>query len=73
MRDVNELCSILTKTLEAGGVSSVAAADMLPVDEQVETIRGKTLPNSAYSKAARVQLMRLPMGAELCVQPEEMA
>ncbi len=69
MREVNELHSAL-QMLEAAA-PAVAVADGMPIDKLVESISLKTLPSSAYSKAARAQLMRLPGGAALCEQPEE--
>jgi len=70
MREIIDLHSVLTKTLEAGGLNA-AVADELPIDEQVEMIKRKTLPNSPYSRAARAQLLKLDGGAALCAQPEE--
>jgi len=70
MREINELYAILAKTLEAGGMIA-KVADSLPIDQQVEVITKKTHPSSAYSKAARSQLIRLGAGA-LCLQPEEL-
>jgi len=70
MREVIELHSILIKTLEAGRTDG-DAADMLPVNEQIDIFKRKTMPTSPYSKAARAQLAKLG-GAALCMQPEEM-
>jgi hypothetical protein len=70
MREVNELHSALFQMLEAAA-PAVAVADGMPIDKLVESIKSKTLPSSAYSKAARAQLIRLPGGAVLCAQPEE--
>lgn len=69
MREVNSLHDTLIKTLEAG-VLHEEAGDALPVDEQIDLIKQKTLPNSAYSRAARAQLHRRGLG-EICAQPEE--
>jgi len=69
MREVSELHSVLFQMLEAAA-SAVDVADKMPIAKQVESIRSKTLPSSAYSKAARVQLMLLG-AAWLCAQPEE--
>ena len=70
VREANELYFVLCQVLEAAA-PAVAVAGGMPIDKLVESIRSKTLPSSAYSKAARAQLMRLPGGAELCVPPEE--
>jgi hypothetical protein len=70
MREVNDLHSVLFRMLEAAA-PAIAVADGMPINTLVESIKLKTLPCSAYSKAARAQLMRLPGGAELCAQPEE--
>jgi hypothetical protein len=69
MREVNELHSALFQMLEAAA-PAVAVADGMPIAKQVESITSKTLPSSAYSKAARAQLIRLGAAA-LCAQPEE--
>jgi hypothetical protein len=69
MREVSELHSILFQMLEAAAPAA-DVADKMPITKQVESIRAKTLPCSAYSKAARAQLIRLG-AAELCAQPEE--
>ena len=71
MRDVIELPSVLFKMIEAAAPAT-DVADCLPIQQQIESIKAKTFPNSAYSKAARATLMRLPWGAALCAQPEEM-
>lgn len=71
MRDVIELHSVLFKMIEAGAPAT-NVADSLPLQQQIESIKAKTFPHSAYSKAARAQLMRLTGGAALCAQPEEM-
>src|SRR5215475_13227809 len=70
MREVNDLYSVLFQILEAAE-PAVAVADGMPIDKLVESITEKTLPSSAYSKAARAQLMRLPGGAAFCAKPEE--
>jgi len=70
MREVNDLYSVLSQILEAAA-PAVAVADGMPIDKLVESITEKTLPSSAYSKAARAQLMRLPGGAAFCAKPEE--
>lgn len=72
MREVADLHSVLFKMLEAGA-SAGEMADSLPVQQQIDSIKFKTLPISPYSKAARAQLFRLTGGASLCAQPEEMA
>lgn len=69
MRDVNNLYTILVRMLDAA-TPAIDVADKMPINALVESIRSKTLPSSAYSKAARAQLIRLG-AAELCVQPEE--
>jgi hypothetical protein len=69
MREVSELHSVLFQMLEAAA-PAVAVADGMPIDTLVESIKSKTLPCSAYSKAARAQLIRLGAAA-LCAQPEE--
>jgi hypothetical protein len=69
MREVNDLYSVLCKMLDAAE-PVIDVADRMPIDKQVELITSKTLPCSAYSKAARAQLIRLG-AAELCAQPEE--
>jgi hypothetical protein len=71
MREVNELHTVLFQVLEAAA-PVMSVADKIPIEKQLELIKSKTLPNSAYSKAARAQLMRLPGGAALCAAPEEM-
>jgi hypothetical protein len=69
MREVIALYSALSDMIEAAApVTDIA--DRMPIDKQVELITSKTLPSSAYSKAARVQLVLLG-AAELCAQPEE--
>ncbi len=69
MREVIALFSALSDMIEAAApVTDIA--DRMPIDKQVELITSKTLPSSAYSKAARVQLLLLG-AAELCAQPEE--
>ena len=69
MREMNDLHS--SPFPDAGGRDAVRdVADRMPIDKQVESITSKTLPSSAYSKAARAQLIRLG-AAELCAQPEE--
>jgi len=73
MREINELHSVLFKTLEVGGAIENGNADALPIGEQIETIKRKTFPNSQYSKTARAQLLKLQGGAHLCAQPEEFA
>jgi hypothetical protein len=70
MREVNDLYSVLSQILEAAAPAA-DVADRMPIAKQVESITSKTLPSSAYSKAAHAQLMRLPGGAALCAQPEE--
>jgi hypothetical protein len=70
MREVIDLHAILIKTLE-GGRTAGNAADVLPVNEQIDIFKRKTMPSSSYSKAARAQLAKLG-GAVLCLQPEEM-
>jgi hypothetical protein len=70
MRDVIELHSVLFKMIEAAAPAS-DVADSLPIQQQIESIKAKTFPSSAYSKAARATLMRLTGGAALCAQPEE--
>lgn len=70
MRDVVELHSVLFKMIEAG-TPAANVADRLPIQQQIDLIKAKTLPGSAYSKAARAQLFCLPGGAALCAQPEE--
>jgi hypothetical protein len=70
MREVNDLYSVLCQMLEAASPASVDVADRMPIATQVDLIQSKTLPSSAYSKAARAQLFRLGAG-ELCAQPEE--
>jgi hypothetical protein len=69
MREVNELYAVLCQMLEAAA-PAVAVADGMPIDKLVESITSKTRPSSAYSKAARAQMIRLG-AAELCAQPEE--
>lgn len=69
MREVNNLYSVLCEMLDAAE-PVIDVADRMPIDKQVELITSKTLPCSAYSKAARAQLIRLG-AAELCAQPEE--
>jgi hypothetical protein len=69
MREVNDLYSVLCEMLDAAE-PVIDVADRMPIDKQVELITSKTLPCSAYSKAARAQLIRLG-AAELCAQPEE--
>ena len=61
MREVNDLHSVLSQMLE----SAPPAAECRRWDAYrygARVITSKTLPSSAYSKAARVQLMRLPGG-----------
>lgn len=70
IREVSQLHTALLQTLEAGAPAANGVADKLPVNQQIELIKSKTLPSSAYSKAARAQLIRLG-AAELCAQPEE--
>jgi len=69
MREVECLHSALFQMLKAAAPAA-AVADGMPIDTLVESIKSKTLPSSAYSKAARVQLMLLG-AAWLCAQPEE--
>ena len=69
MRDVIDLHEVLSRMLDAAELS-IDVADRMPIDKQVELITSKTLQSSAYSKAARVQLMLLG-AAWLCAQPEE--
>jgi hypothetical protein len=69
MREVNDLHEVLSEMIEAAA-PVIDVADRMPIDKQVELITSKTLPSSAYSKAARVQLMLLG-AAGLCAQPEE--
>ena len=69
MREVNDLYSDLSQILEAAA-PAVEVADRMPIDKLVDSIQSKTLPSSAYSKAARAQLIRLGAAA-LCAQPEE--
>jgi len=70
MREVIELHSVLCEMLEAASPAT-NVADKMPIQKQVDLIQSKTLPSSAYSKAARAQLMRLPGGTALYVHPEE--
>jgi hypothetical protein len=72
MREVNDLCEVLWGMIEAVALGPDAVADQLPIDKQLELIIAKTLPCSAYSKAARAMLINLGAAA-LCAQPEEVA
>jgi hypothetical protein len=67
MRDVSDNFKILMDLFTVGGVHP-GAADQLPVRLQADQLRRKTLPNSAYSKAARAMLIELGV-PQLCAQP----
>lgn len=69
IREINNLHEVLARTLEAGREGG-AVADMLPIDEQIEILKDKTLPSSPYARTARAQLRRLGM-SELIASPEE--
>jgi hypothetical protein len=69
MREVGDLYEVLSQTLAVAELAG-SVADNLPIYQQVESIKAKTLPNVAYSKAARAQLVKLG-GAWVCAQPEE--
>ena len=70
MRDVEELCESLAKTLTVGaGID--AAADGLPHLDLVKQLRRKTLPDSPYSRAARAQLHYMGMSS-LAAGPEDL-
>ncbi|RWN52718.1 MAG: hypothetical protein EOS04_21140 [Mesorhizobium sp.] len=70
MREVTDLYDTLLDLI-AAGTAHPTAGDMLPVHKLKKSIKGKTMPSSRFSKAARAQLWLLPGGAELCAQPEE--
>lgn len=71
MRDVNELHTVLSKTIEAAVPATIDFADNMPIPQLIQSIKAKTFPSSPYSEAARAQLMMLPNGAALCAHPEE--
>ncbi|MES2659167.1 MAG: hypothetical protein V4689_11165 [Verrucomicrobiota bacterium] len=72
IREINDLLEVVMKMITAAEnpVMNTAAADLLPLDAQLDIIRAKTKPESPYSRAARAALIREGWG-ELCVTPEE--
>jgi hypothetical protein len=70
MRDIVLLHETLVQMLTAGN-GHPPVADALPVKQQIEQLRDRTLPNSPYSRAARAQLCLLPYGPQLCAQAED--
>jgi hypothetical protein len=71
-REVRDLVEVLLKTIEAANSPQMptVAADALPVDDQIEILRKKTLPGAPYARAVRCELVRAGCG-DLCGKPEE--
>jgi hypothetical protein len=65
MREVNDHYENLIDVATADN-------DMPAVQRLIDQMRRATLPDSAYSRAVRAQLGRLPHGATFCAQPEDM-
>jgi len=74
MREVQAMLDVLVKSIEAanGPAMPDQAADRIPVNQQRDIIRAKTLPESPYSKAARAEIFRAGW-ADILPKPEEYA
>jgi hypothetical protein len=72
MREIQGMSQVLTDTLVAANNVAMPdqAADMLPVKKQRDLLRAKALPESAYSKAARAEIIRAGW-ADILPTPEE--
>lgn len=71
MRDIVDTHQSLVDTLVAHA-GHPRPNDLPIVQRTVNQLRRATLPNSAFSKAARSQLLSLDGGAQLCGQPEDL-
>jgi hypothetical protein len=67
IREVNRLLDILVKNVNAAtnGLMSDAAADCIPIGDQIEFLREMTSPESEFSRTARFALIKAGC-AELC-------
>ncbi len=69
MRDVNDRVETLLKSIEAAN-NFEEAADAIPVEDQRKAITALTMPNSAFTRAARAKLIEKGL-AGLIASPED--
>jgi hypothetical protein len=69
MRDINDRVETLLKSIEAAN-NFEAAADAIPVEDQRKAITALTMPNSAFTRAARAKLIEKGL-AGLIASPED--
>jgi hypothetical protein len=73
MRDVLRLHATLLKTAMVLRNAPTEIADKVPLDEHMATLMDAVRPESAYSRAARAQLSKLPGGIQLLEKAERLA
>ena len=73
MREVVKLHETLTDMVAMARAKGVpdSAADSQPIQKQIDMIKEKTHPRSAYARAAQSQLVKIPDGATFVLRPDE--